>query len=89
MDFIFVVCLLVILAGLLIVIGREFEERYPAYIDFASESKPSTLVQQLRTGVFMAMDFGSDMIWPGSRHTAIAFKRARQTKEELKQKPGG
>lgn len=81
---IIVLLLLAVLVGVLIVIGREYEERNPQACDFSSDKTPSTLVQQLRVGAFLAMDYGSDMVWPGSRNQAIALKRMRQTKEELR-----
>lgn len=80
---IIIILLLAVLVGVMIVIGREYEERNPKNCDYVSTGTSSTLVQQLRVGAFLAMDYGSDMVWPGSRDQAISLKRIRRTKHEL------
>lgn len=75
--------LLALFALVLIVIGREYEERYPKHCDYLADGKPSTFVQQLRTGAFIALDYAGDMVWAGSRDQAIYLKRQKKTKAEL------
>lgn len=82
-SLLFVVVLIALLCGILIVLGREYEERYPKNCDYLSGNQPSTLVQQLRVGTFLAMDSATEMIWPGSREKAIYLKRFRKTKQEM------
>lgn len=82
-SLIFIVLLLMLLCAVLIVIGREFEERNPKDCDYLNNGAQSTLLQQFRTGAFFAIDYASDMIWPGSREKAIYIKRMRKTKAEL------
>lgn len=82
-SLIFTVILLTLLCTILVIIGREFEERSPQDCDYLNSDGQSTLLQQLRTGMFFAIDYASYMIWPGSREKAIYLKRMRKTKAEL------
>lgn len=68
--------LLALLVGAVIFIGRELEERYPEYVDYAHPRK-STVVQQLRAGTFVALDYASELAFPGSREKALEYKRNR------------
>jgi hypothetical protein len=70
-----VIILLLVLAGIVILMGREFEIRYKKYADYTSHDKPSTLQDQARAGSFWLMDFASDVIFPGTRQSAISYKR--------------
>lgn len=74
-----VIILIALLIGALILIGREFEERYAKFVDYKSEQEPSTLQQQMRTGAYVLFDYISDMCWPGNRMQAYAYKRTKGT----------
>lgn len=78
------VLLLVSLLGILVFVGREFEERYPAYVDY-KEGDKTTLVQQLRAGAFVALDYASDVAFPGARSRAISYKQQKRTAEQENQ----
>lgn len=82
-SLLFTIVLIALLCGVLIVLGREYEERFPHNCDYLHGGQTSTLVQQLRVGAFLALDSATDMIWPGSREKAIHLKRVRKTKQEL------
>lgn len=74
-----VIILIALLLGALILIGREFEERYAKLIDYKADHEPSTLQQQMRTGAYVLFDYISDMCWPGNRTQAYAYKRMKGT----------
>lgn len=75
------VVLLTLLIGALIFIGREFEERYPNYVDYKDGEK-STIIQQLRSGAFVALDYASDILYPGTRGMAVRYKQSKRTYEQ-------
>lgn len=83
-----VLILLGLLLAAFVLIGREFEDRYPGYIDYKTGEK-STLVQQMRVGAFITIDYVSDLIWPGSREHAVRYKQTRKTPEQARQEAGG
>lgn len=82
-SLVFTVVLIALLCGVLVMLGREYEERYPKNCDYLADNKSSTLLQQLRVGTFLAMDSATELIWPGSREKAIYLKRVRKTKHEI------
>ena len=82
-----VLILLGLLLAAFVLIGREFEERYPGYVDYKTNDK-STIAQQMRTGAFITIDYVSDLIWPGSRDHAIRYKQTRQTPEQARRSGG-
>jgi hypothetical protein len=72
------IILLAALLGVIIFIGRELEERYPEYADYAVKGTPTTIVQQLRAGTFVVLDYASEVAFPGSRNKAIQYKKDRK-----------
>lgn len=74
--------LILFLVGALIFIGREFEIRYPTYIDYKIDNK-SSIKQQLRTGAYLVLDYLSDLAWPGKLERAYAFKHSKRTPEQI------
>lgn len=76
------IILFVVLLGALFVIGKEFEEQNPRYVDYKT-SEATTTVQKMRAGAFVLLDFLSDAAFPGSRDYAISYKRLKRTKTEL------
>lgn len=80
-----VIILLGLLLAAFVLIGREFEERYAPYVDYKDENNRTTVLQQMRVGAFITMDYVSDLVWPGSREHAIRYKQTRKTPDQLKQ----
>lgn len=74
--------LILFLVGALIFIGREFEIRYPTYIDYKIDDK-SSIKQQLRTGAYLVLDYLSDLCWPGKLELAYAFKHSKRTPQQI------
>lgn len=80
--------LLVVLLGALFLIGKEFEDQNPRFVDYkkvdASQQEDfSTALQKIRAGAFVLLDFLSDAAFPGKKENAILFKRMKRTKKEL------
>lgn len=71
---------LALLVGIIIFIGRELEVHYPDYTDYVEKGGKSTIVQQLRAGAFILLDYGSDLIYPGSREKMLLYKRNKGIK---------
>lgn len=69
------IILLAVLIGVVILMGREFEVRYKRYADYTSDDKPSTFQEQARAGSFWLLDFASEVVFPGTRKSAIRYKR--------------
>lgn len=71
---------LALLVGIIIFVGRELEVHYPEYTDYVEKGGKSTIVQQLRAGAFVLLDYGSDLIYPGSRDNMLQYKRNKGIK---------
>lgn len=71
---------LALLVGIVIFIGRELEVHYPEYTDYVEKDGKSTVVQQLRAGAFVLLDYGSDLVFPGSRDKVLQYKRNKGLK---------
>lgn len=71
--------LLGLLLGIILFLGKEFEKNYPNLADYASDQKPSTWVDQLRAGAFIALDVASDAAFPGKRQHALDYKKNKMT----------
>lgn len=70
--------LLGLLIGLILFLGREFEQNYPKLAaDYSTAEKPSTWVDQLRAGAFVALDVASDAAFPGQRENALEYKKTK------------
>lgn len=69
--------LLGLLIGLILFLGREFEQNYPKLADYSTAQKPSTWVDQLRAGAFVALDVASDAAFPGQRVHALEYKKSK------------
>lgn len=69
--------LILLVVGLIVFIGREFQARYPQYADYVGPDKQSTPVQQARAGGFVVLDFASDLAFPGSREKAREYKKSK------------
>lgn len=74
-----VIFLLGFLIFIIIIIGKEFEERCFEYVDYRSPSEKSTMQQQARVGGFIVFDYLSDVLWPGGRDRALAYKRSKKS----------
>lgn len=81
-NLVFLIILVGILVGLVYIIGKEYEERYPHHCDYLGATKQSTYAQKLQVGLFVVLDWCGDMIWPGSREQAIYLKRMKKTRKE-------
>lgn len=77
------VILIVLLLATFVFVGKEFEERYPSYVNYKDGDKTS-IVQQMRAGSFIVLDYVGDMLWPGDKDQAIYYKRAKKTAAEIK-----
>lgn len=77
------VLILLLLLGTLVFIGREFEKHNPQYVDY-KEGDKTTLIQQLRAGGFVALDYASDILFPGDRDRAISYKQQKKMLKDRK-----
>lgn len=81
-NLVFLIMVVMLLVGMVYIIGKEYEERYPQHCDYLNASKQSNHLQKLQVGAFVVLDWCGDMIWPGSRDQAIYLKRMKKTKKE-------
>lgn len=70
--------LLSLLLAIVVFVGKEYETRYPFYADYLNNDKKSTWIQQIRAGTFVLLDSSTDIIYPGSRDKAIAYRKHKQ-----------
>lgn len=82
------VFLLVVLFGILLFVGSEFEDRYPSYATYLKNYGTKavvdgTYIQKVRAGAYIVLDYLSDLAWPGDTASANVYKRTKKSKKEL------